>query len=204
MSWIDWLIIGLVIYNVGSGLFTGLLRSLLNVAALVTAYLLTPVLKLPLSQLLQSVLELPPYLTLPLSTTLTWGGVYVAISALGLIFVKSMDQTLLKPIDRLGGALLGLGMSALLVLLPLSAIKALPFLQKIPAIEAQLARSSLVPVLMPAVTVAEQTIGPWILDYWLKQREQDRMEQTLPGAKPTAQPTTAPSDKPAPAPARQP
>lgn len=203
MNWIDWLIIALVVYNVGSGLFTGLLRSLLNVAALVTAYLLTPILKLPLSQILQSVLELPPYLTLPLSSTLTWGGIYVLISGLGLIFAKSIDQTLLKPVDRLGGAALGLGMSALLILLPLSAIKALPFLQKIPAIETQLTHSSLVPVLMPAVKVAEQTVGPLILSYWLKQREQDRMEQALPQTKPSASPAGA-SVRPAAAPVRRP
>lgn len=194
MIWLDWLIIGLAVYNVGSGLLTGLLRSLINVAALVTAYLLTPVLKLPVSQFLQTFLELPPYLTLPLSTALTWGGVYVTISALGLIFAKTMDQTLLKPVDRLGGALLGLGMSALLILLPLSALNALPFVQKMPAIEDTLARSLLVPVLMPAVKLAEQTVGPWVLDYWLKQREQDRMEQTLPATGPS--PAVSPFPQP--------
>jgi len=191
MIWIDWLILAILAYNVGSGLFTGLLRSLVNLVALITAYLLTPVLKLPLSQLLQAnLLELPAYLALPLSTALTWTGIYVLISGMGLFFAKTMDQTLLKPVDRLGGAALGLFVASLLILLPLTAVRALPFLQKMPAVQETLGKSMLVPMLNPAVELVQHSLGPAVLNYWLKPKEQERMEDTLPASQPSASPAS--------------
>lgn len=130
MIWLDWLILGIVTYNLVTGLMSGLLRSLINLAALIAAYLLTPLLKGMLVAILQLTLMLPDYLALPLGTSLTWMLIYLVISAVGLTLVKMLHKTPLKLVDRLGGAAFGLLISALLILLPLAAIRSLPFCKK--------------------------------------------------------------------------
>lgn len=124
---IDWGILILVLYNTVSGLFSGLWRSLTNLAALVCAFLLTPVLKPVVIDLVANMFQLNPYLAIPLGTSLTWSGVYVVISFAGLVWSKLLAKTPLRIVDRLGGLALGLFISALLVLVPLAAIRSLPF-----------------------------------------------------------------------------
>lgn len=204
--WLDWAIVAIVIYNLGAGLFTGLLRSLINLAALATAYVMTPVAKGPVTQILQSLTEMPPYLAVPLGATLAWAGIYVIISSAGLIWAKIVDKTPLKILDRLGGVALGLFVSSLLILLPLTAVRSLPFLQKIPALKEALAQSQLLPLLNPALQVVETTVGPMILNYWVKHPEQQELEKSLPqnqatphpqaGSHASSKPTTKPSTKP--------
>lgn len=191
---IDWGILILVLYNTVSGLFSGLWRSLTNLAALVCAFLLTPVLKPVVIDLVANFFQLNPYLAIPLGTSLTWSGIYVAISFAGLMWSKILAKTPLRIVDRLGGFALGLVISALLVLVPLAAIRSLPFLQTYPPVQQTLEKSTFVPLLEPGVEFVRLTAGPMILNYWLKQQEQKDMQP--PAAKPSATPSAKPATKP--------
>ncbi|MEZ0374874.1 MAG: CvpA family protein, partial [Candidatus Sericytochromatia bacterium] len=104
MIWLDWIIVAIVGYNVVTGLFSGFLRSLINLVALVVAYLLTPVVKGPLAAIVQASFGLQDYLAVPLGAFLAWTLVYVAISAAGMILSKIVNMTPLMIVDRLGGA----------------------------------------------------------------------------------------------------
>lgn len=194
MIWIDWLFILLVVYNLGSGLITGLMRSLINLAALITAYLLTPIVKIPVIQLVQNLFDLPLTLALPVGTVLSWTGVYVLISAMGIVVAKTMDKTPVKILDRLGGALFGCLISALMIFVPLMAVRALPFLKKIPALERTLNESHLIPILNPILTRLENSLGPIILDYWVKTTEQNKLQsETAPKPGSTSKPGIKPA-----------
>jgi len=201
MIWLDWLFILLVIYNLGSGFFTGLLRSLINLAALITAYLITPIAKGPLTHIVQSMFDLPLSLALPIGTILSWTGIYVLISAMGLIVAKTMDKTPIKIIDRFGGAAFGCLISALIIFVPLMAIRALPFLKNIPALEQTLNESKLIPVINPVLSELETNLGPIVLNYWVKATEQNKLEEqasdvAVPSPSPQSQ---AASSSPSPA-----
>lgn len=180
MIWLDWLIVAIVGYNLVSGLFAGFLRSLVNLAALVVAYLLTPIVKGPLAALVQSNFHLADAVALPLGAFLAWTLVYVIISLLGMILSKVINMTPLAILDRLGGAAFGLFVSALLILLPLAAIQALPFAKSIPALQQTLHESRVVTALAPAIAFTRTTAGPMILNYWFKSGDQHDMKQSLP------------------------
>ncbi len=187
MIWIDWLILVLIAYNLISGLFSGLIRSLVNLVALLAAFLLTPVLKAPLTAIVQSIFELPTAIALPLGTSLTWTAIYVVISVAGLIWAKALSKTPLKWVDRLGGAVFGLLISALLILIPLAVIESLPVLQKVKPLQSTLESSVVVPYLEPAVHFVRLSAGPALVNYWMKDRDQARMQESLPKASQTPQ-----------------
>lgn len=193
MIWLDWLIIAIVGYNVVTGLFSGFLRSLINLVALILAYLLTPVLKGPISAIVGATFQLPEALALPLGTFLTWTLIFVVISAVGMIASKVVNMTPLALVDRAGGAAFGLFVSALLILLPLAAIQSLPFLQQVPPLQQTLKSSMMVSALQPVTSFVQTTAGPAILNYWLKSGDQQDMKQSLPKA--TPKPAAKPSAK---------
>lgn len=203
MIWLDWLILVLIAYNLISGLFSGLVRSLVNLVALIGAFLLTPVLKAPLTAIVQSIFALPAAIALPLGTSLTWTGIYVLISVAGLIWAKAISKTPLKWIDRLGGAAFGLLISGLLILLPLALVDSIPVLQKVKPLQSTLKESVIVPYLEPGVRFVRLTIGPALVNYWLKERDHTRMQESLPSPSsglqktpPRSQGTQSPSRAP--------
>jgi uncharacterized membrane protein required for colicin V production len=195
MQPIDWGILALVVYNTVSGLFSGLWRSLTNLAALVCAFLLTPVLKPIVIDLVANLFQLNPYLSIPLGTSLTWTGIYVVISFAGLVWSKILSKTPLRIVDRLGGLALGLVISALLILVPLAAIRSLPFLSTYQPVQKALSASVIVPMLNPAVEFVRVTVGPGVLNYWLKQQEQKEMQAPAPSAKPGTKPNAPPKPR---------
>lgn len=188
MQAIDWGILVLVLYNTVSGLFSGLWRSLTNLAALVCAFLLTPLLKPIVIDFVANMFQLNPYLSIPLGTSLTWTGIYVIISFAGLVWSKVLSKTPLRIVDRLGGLALGILISALLILVPLAAIRSLPFLNTYQPVQKALSASVIIPLLNPAVTFVQMTVGPTVLDYWLKQQEQKQMQAPSPSASPKSLP----------------
>jgi uncharacterized membrane protein required for colicin V production len=199
MIWLDWLILGILGYNVVSGLFSGFFRSLINLVALVAAYLLTPVLKGFLAVLVQTSFQMPPYLALPLGTFLAWTLIYVVISVVGLIVSKLVNMTPLMLVDRLAGVGFGLLVSAILILVPLAGIQSLPFLQKLQPLQQTLKSSMMVQILQPGVSFVQSTAGPAILNYWFKSQDQNTMKQAVPSASPSAAKTPArPSARPVP------
>lgn len=192
MIWLDWLIVAIVGYNLVTGLFSGFLRSLVNLIALVVAYLLTPVVKGPLAALLHGSAQVPDAVAIPLGAFLAWTLVYVIVSMLGMIFSKMVNMTPLAILDRIGGAAFGLFVSALLILLPLAAIQAIPFINSLPPLQQTLKASKVVTALQPAIGFTRATVGPAILDYWFKSSDQAKMKTGTPAAQPSPGATPGP------------
>lgn len=166
MNYLDWLILGLLVYNGVSGLMSGLLRALLNIVAMLGAYVCLPFVKPILSQLLVSQMEMPESLALPLSGFLGWGLIYVVLSALGLGVIKTLDKTPLKPLDRLAGAAFGLSIASLMILVPLTVVQALPFVRDWPPVQNTLQRSLLVPQIQPVISLVETQVGGLVRKWW--------------------------------------
>lgn len=180
MIWLDWLIILIVGYNVASGLFSGFIRSLVNFVALIAAYLLTPMAKGPVAQLVQALFQLPDYLALPLGSSLAWMLVYVVISAIGMAIAKFVNKTPLMVVDRFLGVSFGLLVSAILVLVPLAAVQSIPLLKSVPPVQQTLNASMMVKALKPAIAFVQSSAGPAIVNYWLKSGDQKDMKQSMP------------------------
>jgi membrane protein required for colicin V production len=184
MLWIDWLILAIIAYNLIGGLFNGLLRSLVNLAALIGAYLLTPVLKPVLITTVGLMFGLPELLAVPIGMSLTWMSIYVVISLIGAFMGRMVNGTPLKWVDRIGGAAFGLLLSAILILFPLAAVASIPLLREFPAVEQTLARSRCVPFLRPLVSLVQTTVGPAIVGYWLQQDQQRLQPKPTPSSSP--------------------
>lgn len=200
MNFLDWLILGLVTYNLVSGLMSGLLRALLNLVAMVGAYLCLPFVKPRLSQLLVSQLTMPETLAFPVSGFLGWGLIYVILSAVGLAVIKSLDKTPLKPLDRLLGGAFGLSLAALIILIPLTVVQALPFVREWPPVENALSNSLLVPQIQPVIRGVETQVGGWVRQWWENpqnvpwlQEQEAPSEQSPASASPAERPTDLPA-----------
>lgn len=207
MIWLDWLILAILAYNLIGGLMNGLLRSLVNLAALVGAYLLTPLLKPVMIALIGNIFGLEEMLAVPIGLGLTWTVIYLAISLTGAYIGKMVNKTPLQVVDRIGGAAFGLFISGILILLPLAAVQAIPLLRDMPPVKQTLAKSICLPVVNPLIKGLQTTVGPAVVNYWL-QGDQKKMQKPLqkPPAPPAKQPGTPPQKntqpqgkKPAPA-----
>jgi membrane protein required for colicin V production len=186
MIWLDWLILAILAYNLIGGLMNGLLRSLVNLAALIGAYLLTPFLKPVMIGLVGSVFGLEEILAVPIGVGLTWTAIYLGISLVGSVIGKMVNKTPLKFVDRAGGAVFGLFISSILILVPLAAVQSIPLLRDMKPVQETLAKSLCMPVLSPFVTIVKTTVGPAIVDYWLK-KDKDQFKSPSKQPPPPAQ-----------------
>lgn len=207
MIWLDWVIVALFAYNVGGGLMNGLVRSLFNLAALVGAYLFTPVVRPLVIATVQGVFQLEPYLAIPIGVGLTWTLIYLGISMVGNAVGYVVNKTPLKILDRLWGMTLGFVVSCVIVMLPVALVESIPLVRDLKPVKEAIAQSTFLPVLRPLTDMAQTTVGPMIVNFWL-QKDQAELQKSLPKAspspvKPQAKPPAKPPAKPA-VPARQP
>lgn len=200
MIWLDWFILGILAYNLIGGLMNGLLRSLVNLAALMGAYLLTPVLKPPMIFLVGTVLALQDMLAVPVGISLTWTAIYLAISLVGSVLGRLLHKTPLKWLDRAGGAIFGLLISLILILLPLAAVQSVPLLREMKPVQEMLQRSVCLPVLKPLLQTVQTTAGPAVIGYWLQQDKARLKKSPLPQPSPLAGPPGSAQKSPAAAP----
>jgi len=193
MIWLDWLILAILAYNLIGGLMNGLLRSLVNLAALIGAYLLTPFLKPVMIALIGNVFGLEEMLAVPIGMGLTWTVIYLAISLTGAYIGKMLNKTPLQVVDRAGGAAFGLFISGILILLPLAAVQAIPLLRDMPPVKETLAKSVCLPVINPLIKGLQTTVGPAVVNYWF-QGDKQKMQKPL--QKPPAPPAKQPGSPP--------
>lgn len=196
MVWLDWLILGILVYNLIGGLINGLLRSLVNLAALIGAYLLTPALKPLMISLVAMVFGLQDMLAVPMGIGLTWTAIYLAISLVGSILGRVLNKTPLKWLDRTGGALFGLLISLILILLPLAAIQSIPLLRQMKPVQETLQQSVCLPTLQPLLNIVQTTVGPAVIDYWLQQDKTHLKHTPLPQPSPSVGSSGSPQKQP--------
>lgn len=195
MNWLDFLIIGIFCYNLGVGLFNGLLRSLFNLAAMIGAYLLTPLLKPVTIALVETVFfKGEHFLAVPIGISLAWAGIYLSISLVGVVVSKVVSKTPVVIVDRLAGGAFGFIISLGLIMLPLAAVEAIPMVRQLPAVEQTLRGSLILPAFKPADSLIKNHLGPMVLKFWLK-KEQAEIQKMAP------KPSPKPSGKTVPPPA---
>ncbi|PIQ28145.1 hypothetical protein COW36_05095 [bacterium (Candidatus Blackallbacteria) CG17_big_fil_post_rev_8_21_14_2_50_48_46] len=184
MIWLDWLILAILAYNLIGGLMNGLLRSLVNLAALLGAYLLTPFLKPLMIVMIGNIFGLEEMLAVPLGVGFTWTVIYLAISLTGAFIGRMISKTPLKLVDRVGGAAFGLLISSILILLPLAAVQSIPLLREMKPVQETLAKSLCMPLLNPLVKTVQISVGPMVVNYWLAKEK----KQSPPAQKPVQKP----------------
>lgn len=197
MNWLDFLIIGIFCYNLAVGLFNGLLRSLFNLAAMIGAYLLTPLLKPVTIALIETLFfKGEHFLAVPLGISLAWTCIYLTISMVGVVVSKIVNKTPVVIFDRLAGFGFGFIISLGLVMLPLAAVEAIPMVRQLPAVEQTLKGSLILPVFKPAEGLIKNYLGPMVLKFWLTKEQAEIQKMTpKPSPKPSGKTVPHPTGK---------
>lgn len=183
MNWIDITILVILIYNIWVGFSNGLIRSLFGMVALISAYFLAPLGKPVALNIVSSSLHWDKVIMEPIALGLSWIIIYLVISLTGTIIWKLVSKTPLKLIDKIGGVLLGLFISSIIIMVPVITIETLPITQNMPQVNAEIKKSKILPVLKPSKTLIEFTFKGLLLNYW-------RMWMSTP--KPVPTPTRPP------------
>jgi uncharacterized membrane protein required for colicin V production len=162
MHWIDWVIVLVMGYGLFTGWLHGLVRTLLNVAALAAAFILGPVLRPVAQTLIDLVMTGDPILKGWFATAVSYGGIYMALSILGIVWSRFMAKGVIGTTDKIAGVLLGGALSALVLLIPLSLILAVPALATAPVVQRSMAQSKLLPILKPAAPLLQGLAYGWL------------------------------------------
>lgn len=138
-------------YNVVRGLSTGLVRSGVNLLGMVLATAAMVHLP-PWAAAWADAVPLPGVLAELVRPTMVWILVFVAVSSAGMALRALLRSGPLVILDRVGGALLGLGVGGVLLVMPLLMLSGLPLLQQVPQIQGALAGSFVATSLTPVVS----------------------------------------------------
>jgi uncharacterized membrane protein required for colicin V production len=155
MYWIDWVIVIAMGYGLITGWSNGLVRSLLNVAALGAAFILGPVLRPAALQLIELVMTGDPLLKSWFATAVAYGSVYVGLSILGIIWSRFLAKGVIKTSDKVAGLVLGGVLSLIVVTVPLALILAVPALATAPVVQRSMAQSKLLPFIRPVAPMLQ-------------------------------------------------
>jgi uncharacterized membrane protein required for colicin V production len=162
MYWIDWVIVLVMGYGLFTGWMHGLVRTLLNVGALAAAFFLGPVLRPFAQTLIDLLMTGDPILKSWIATAVSYGGIYLALSIVGIVWSRFMAKGVIGTTDKIAGVLVGGALSALVLLIPLSLILAVPALATAPVVQRSMAQSKLLPMLKPAAPLFQGMVYGWM------------------------------------------
>ncbi len=120
MSWLDWLLLGLLLLSIVVGMWRGLVYEVLSVGAWVAAFLVAQMLGWPVAQKLP-LDSLSDPLRLAVGFVLVFIGVAFLGGLLAWLVKKLVTSVGLRPIDRVLGGVFGL-LRGVLILLALSVV----------------------------------------------------------------------------------
>lgn len=115
MTWLDYVVLGVLVVSVGWGIWRGLVREVVSLAAFVIAFLAANLFSGPLSDYVPASIEQPEFRIL-LAYVAIFIFALVITSLGGLILSKILKAAGLGGIDRGLGALFGLARAALILL----------------------------------------------------------------------------------------
>ena len=166
MNWIDITILVILIYNIWVGYSNGLIRSLFGLIALIGAYFLAPLGKPVTVNIVNSFLHWDKIILEPFALGLSWIIIYLLISLTGTIIWKIISKTPLKLADKIGGVLLGLFISSIIILVPIIVIEALPITKDMPQVTTEIKKSKLLTAIKPTKALIEVAFKGALLNYW--------------------------------------
>jgi membrane protein required for colicin V production len=115
MTWLDYAVLGVLVISVGWGIWRGLVREVVSLAAFVIAFLAANLFAGPLSDHVPEAVSQPEFRVL-----LAFGAIFIAALVLtalgGLILSKILKAVGLGGMDRALGAFFGLARAALVLL----------------------------------------------------------------------------------------
>lgn len=149
MHWIDWVILLVMGYGLITGWSSGLVRTLLNVAALVAAFVMGPMVRPLAMQVVDLVMTADPLVKTWFATAIAYGSIYVGLSVLGILWSRFLAKGVIKTSDKIAGLLLGGALSLVVLAVPLALILAVPALATAPVVQRTMAQSRLLPLLRP-------------------------------------------------------
>ncbi len=162
MHWIDWIIVIVMGYGLITGWMHGLVRTLLNVAALVAAFILGPVLRPFALQIVQLVMSGDPMLKGWFATALSYGAIYLGLSILGIIWSRVLAKGAIKTSDKLAGMALGGALSAIVLAVPLALALSIPILAKAPVVIQTMQQSKFLPIIKPVAPLLVGLAAGWL------------------------------------------
>lgn len=115
MTWLDYAVIGVLVVSVGWGIWRGLVREVVSLAAFVIAFLAANLFAGPMSDLLPDSITQPEFRVL-LAFAAIFFAALVLTSLGGLILSKILKAVGLGGMDRALGALFGVARAALILL----------------------------------------------------------------------------------------
>jgi uncharacterized membrane protein required for colicin V production len=162
MYWIDWIIVLVMGYGLLTGWTNGLMRTLLNVAALGAAFIFGPLLRPLALQVVDMVMTGDPLLKGWFATAFAYGAIYVGLSIVGIIWSRVLAKGAIRTSDKVAGLILGGTLSAIVLTVPLALILAIPALATAPVVQRSMAQSQFLPLLRPAAPLLQQIAYGWL------------------------------------------
>ena len=107
MILIDWIIVGIVGYNMVVGMFRGFIRILFDLVALAMSIYVAHQYHEPMAQWVAGFLPMAPMALNITSVVLLWGAVYLAVVGLGMGISKVASLATMGPLNAIAGLILG-------------------------------------------------------------------------------------------------
>ena len=169
MFWIDLLILIVVAYNVWSGYSTGMLRSLINVAALIVSTYLAVIYRDDGASIIHAMFNPQPLILPPLGFIFVWMMSYLFVS-LGGIALNAIIEGIspIKIGNKIAGAALGLLFGMMMVSLPLLAVKSSPVLVSRPIVRQAINGSLLMPLINPLLPLTKGIMTTFLGRNWFQ------------------------------------
>ncbi|MBC7545115.1 MAG: CvpA family protein [Candidatus Sericytochromatia bacterium] len=162
MNWIDWIVIIVMGYGVVTGWMNGLVRTPLSVAALVAAFLFGPVLRPFALQIVDVLMTGDPLLKGWIATALSYGVIYLSLSIVGIIWSRFLAKGTIGTSDKVAGLALGGALSAIVLVIPLALVLAIPALASAKVVTQTMGQSKLLPYLKPIAPLMQSMAYSWL------------------------------------------
>ena len=156
MLWIDWVIALVLGYGLLTGWLHGLVRTLLNLVALVAAVILGPVVRPFALAIINVLISGDPLVKAWCASAVAYAAIYLGLSVLGIIWSRFLAKGVIRTSDKVAGLVLGGIVSATLLAVPLALVQAVPALAKIGVVQRTMHDSKLLPLIRPATPLIRQ------------------------------------------------
>ena len=126
MTWLDYLVIAVLIISTAWGIWRGLVHEVLSLVGWILAFVAGNLFAMPLAQMFPSAMR--PELRVVVAFLLIFVGTLVAAALLAAVFTKFIKVSVLHSLNRWLGALFGLlrGLLIVLVLAMVAGLTSLP------------------------------------------------------------------------------
>lgn len=149
MSKLDIFISIIFLYNCTLGITKGLLKSLFGILSFVIASVFAPLFQNFATNIILKYINNDINVVKFLGFGFSWFIIYITANIIFTIIIKNMENTPIKSLDRMAGLLLGIFISAVIVIVPSIFIDILNLQKYIPQVKDTVTSSKLLPYFEP-------------------------------------------------------